>query len=374
MKILTCLGIRPDWINMSLLIPRLEKAFGRENVVVVHSGQHYSYYMDKVFFEELGIRDPDYHLGMPKGLKQGQQTAYVINKIEPILLKEKPDVVISFSDGNPSVFAVSASKNFIKVAHIEAGMRSYDWRMPEEKNRRIVDAITDLFFVPTEIARQNLIWEGVAEDKIHITSKLIIDVIEHFKSKWRRSKILEELDLDSGEYFLATLHRPENVEDPDNLWSIIRGLELVYKRYELPIIAPLHPRTQRAIKRFKIDIFKGLNVMNPLGFFDFTKLENNCLCGITDSGTVEEDLCWFRIPCVTTRMSTERPETVHVGANILVGETDGTFIPERIADGVRKMLSKDTDWEIPYSTGATKRIVRILKENEGWLTKPKTWW
>lgn len=362
---------------MSLLIPRLEKEFGAENVYVVHSGQHYSWELNGVFFEELALRKPNEHLEMPQNLKQGEQTAYVMSKIEPILEKEKPNIVLSFSDANPSVFAITASKNRIKVAHIESGMRSYDWRMPEEKNRRVVDAISDYLFTPTEISERNLIKEGHDKERIFLTSKLIFDVIENYEKNWERSEILETLSLEKEKYFLVTLHRPENVEDREKLTSILKGIKEIYEKYQMPIVAPLHPRTQSAITRFGLEYFvrqPRFHLLNPIGFFDFTKLERYAYCIITDSGTVEEDACWFKVPCITTRISTERPETVEVGANIIVGQGDGNFNPIRILDAVKEMTDREKNWKIPYSQGATNKITKILKQKEDEIMKPKIWW
>ncbi|MEK6828690.1 MAG: UDP-N-acetylglucosamine 2-epimerase (non-hydrolyzing), partial [Nanoarchaeota archaeon] len=353
MKILIVYGVRPDIINLSLLIPELERTFGKENIITAHTGQHYDWRLDGVFFEELGVEKPKHHLNMPHGLGQGQQTGYVMDKIEPIIKEEKPDLAISFSDANPSVFALTASKLFVKVLHIESGMRSYDWRMPEEKNRRVVDSIADYFFTPTEISLKNLIIEGHDPRRIWITSKLIFDVIENFKEKVDKSMILEELNLEPNNYFLCTLHRPENIEDRETLQNIINGLGLAYKDFDMKILASLHPRTQAALKKFEIRIPDGITITNSFGFFDFTKLEKNCFMGITDSGTVEEDLSWFRKPCEQTRISTARPETVNVGANLVVG---GNLYPNMIEKGIQMMANMNTDWQIPYSLGATKKM------------------
>lgn len=368
MKITIGMGIRPDTINECLLIPALEREFGRENVIVIHNGQHYSLGLDGIFFKELGLREPDYRLDISRRATPTAQAAETILKSEEILVKEKPDLHISFSDANPCLMALAATKNFIKVLHIEAGMRAYDWRMQEEKNRRMVDSISDYFFCPTNIARLNLLDEGYRKDRISVTGKLIIDVIEHFREVWQMYPCPEE------EYALVTLHRPENVEDYNNFSHIMKGIGLVQKKYGIPIIAPLHPRTQEAIRRFGIKIPKGVDVVDPIGFLKFTRLESKAKFIITDSGTVEEDACWFGVPCITTRMSTERPETVNEGANKLVGEKDGTFLPTNILGGVDDMMAQGVSWDMPYEKGATERMVKIIKGREYDILKRKIQW
>jgi len=367
MRIAYCLGIRPDWIVNSILIEMLDDWL-RDDFILIHSGQHYSYNMDKIFFEELGIREPDYHLEIGSGT-QGYQTAETIKKSEEVFIKEKPDLVLGFSDGNPVLSCIAATKLGIKVAHIEAGMRSLDWRMPEEKNRRLVDAISDYFFVPTEIAYNNLIREGIDPRKIFITSKQVVEILEKHKKKIDDSKILKKLDLEKKDYFLVTAHRPENVEDKKCLTNILKALGKIHEKYGLPLIFPAHPRTQAAIKRFKLKVPRGVRIMNYMGFFDFSKLEKNALCLITDSGTVEEDGCWFKVPCVTFRISTERPETVYCGSNIISG-----LKWEDIFDCVNLMVDKPRDWKCPYYLGASRRILSVLKQERDEIMKKKRWW
>jgi len=367
MKIAYCLGIRPDFITNSILIKMLDEWL-KDNFILIHTGQHYSYNMDKIFFEELGLRDPNYHLEIGSGT-QGYQTGETIRKSEEIFIKEKPDLVLSFSDANPCLSAIAASKLNIKVAHLEAGMRSYDWRMPEEKNRRMVDSISDIFFTPTTLSYNNLIKEGVSENKIFITSKLIVEVLEKYKKEIDGSNILDELKLKKKEYFLATAHRPENVEDKTYLSSILKALKTIHEKYLLPVILPTHPRTQAAIKRFKFKIPDGVRIMDYLGFFDFSKLEKNTLCLITDSGTVQEDGCWFKVPCVTFRISTERPETEYVGSNLVSGLNN-----KDIVDCVDMMIKKEKNWKCPYYLGAAKKTVSVLKMKEDEIKMKKTWW
>lgn len=362
-----CLGIRPDWIMNSILIKKLDKWLG-EDFILIHSGQHYSYNMDKIFFEELKIRDPDYHLDIGSG-SQAYQTGETIRKSGEIFEKIKPDLVLGFSDGNPVLSCLAATKLKIKVAHLEAGMRSWDWRMPEEKNRRMVDAISDYLFVPTMIAENNLLREGIEKNRIFIVSKQVVEIIEKYEKQIDESAILKKLDVKESEYFLATAHRPENVEDRVNMANILSAFDKIYKKYGYEIIFPAHPRTQKAIKKFGFELPKGVRMMNYLGFFDFTKLEKNAFCLLTDSGTVQEDGCWFHVPCVTFRISTERPETELCGANMVAG-----LDADSIAECVEIMTERDRDWECPYYLGASEKIVSILKTKEDEIYNRKVWW
>jgi|TARA_B100001971_G_scaffold214181_1_gene250319 UDP-N-acetylglucosamine 2-epimerase (non-hydrolysing) len=366
MKVMTILGIRPDWIMMCKVIERLDRDFEH---ILVHSGQHYSYKLDKIFFDELGVREPDYHLAI--GSKtQGQQVGQLMMESEKVMLKEKPDLVLTFSDANPSMAAISATKIHIQTAHIEAGMRSYDWRMPEEKNRRVVDSFSDYFFTPTEISFNTLLSEGVAKEKIYLVSKTNIDVLLFFKHKIDNSTILETADLVPKEYFLFEMHRPENINDKIVLGNILKSLDVIYKKYGCKIIAPLHPRAVDGIKRHGFKIPNGVHVIDLVGYFDFNKLEKHALCTVADSGTTQEECCMYRTPHVTIRISTERPETAEIGSNIVVGDLKS----ENILNAVETMLNRNTNWPIPYWPGASNKIVDTLLDIEDEIVTPKMWW
>jgi len=367
MKVICVGGIRPDWINLSVVFDQLQR--NKIENIVVHTGQHYSYNLDKIFFEELGIRKPDAFLEVGSGT-QGEQIARTIERSEGVMVKEKPDLLISFSDGNPALSALAATKLHIKVAHLEAGMRSNDWRMPEEKNRRVIDHISDYLFPPTTVARGNLVKEGVNPHKIFEVSKIIIDVLVRFRTQIDESSILEKLDLHPNEYFLVTLHRPENIDDSRILGNLLKGLEMIQKRFGMKIIAPLHPRTTTNIHEFGFKYPENSEIMSPLGFFDFSKLEKEAFCIVTDSGTVQEDACYFRVPCVTARISTERPETLEVGANMLAD----TLQPDHILSCTEQMVKTKRKWKIPYREGSAEKIVGILEEKEEEIVKPKIWW
>ena len=361
------LGIRPDIINLYPIVKELQKR--KCDYTIVHTGQHYSYFFDKLFFEQLNFPKPDYHLKIGSGT-QAQQMAALVERFEKVLLKEKPDLVFSFSDANPALSGIVASKMGIKVAHLEAGMRSYDWRMPEEKNRRLMDSISDYLFTPTSGTRQNLLNEGIPSNRIFQVGKLIVDVLEHFKEEIGKDKILEKLGIEKKEYFLVTAHRPENVGLKTPLKNILESLGELYKTYGKIVIFPIHPRSRAGIKKFKLQVPEGVRLMDPLGFLEFSKLEKNAFCCVTDSGTVQEDSCIFKVPCVTMRISTERSETVEVGSNIVAG-----LNKKHILEAVHKMVNKKTNWKNPYGKpNCAKKTMDILEDRTKEILSPKVWW
>lgn len=361
------LGIRPDIINLYPIVKELQKR--KCEYTIVHTGQHYSYFFDKLFFEQLNFPKPDYHLKVGSGT-QAQQMASLVERFEKVLLKEKPDLVFSFSDANPALSGIVASKMGIKVAHLEAGMRSYDWRMPEEKNRRLMDSISDYLFTPTSGTRQNLLDEGIPSHRIFQVGKLIVDVLDHFEEEINKDKILEKLGIEKKEYFLVTAHRPENVGVKTPLKNILESIGELYKTYGKIVIYPIHPRSRAGIKKFKLQVPDGVRLMDPLGFLEFSKLEKNAFCCVTDSGTVQEDACIFKVPCVTIRISTERSETVKVGSNIVAG-----LNKKHILEAVHKMVNKKTNWKNPYGKpNCAKKTMDVLEDRMKEILSPKVWW
>ncbi|MFQ5873406.1 MAG: non-hydrolyzing UDP-N-acetylglucosamine 2-epimerase [Dehalococcoidia bacterium] len=354
MRILTVVGIRPDFIRMSQIIRLLDEGGGEH--VLAHAGQHYSFNMDRVFFEELGIREPDHNMGVGSGT-HAEQTAKLLIETEKLIFDAKPHLCVFLGDSNTSLAAIAAAKCNIKVAHIEAGMRSFDWRMPEEKNRTIVDHISDYLYAYTQRYRENLLLEGIASHKIKVIGNPIVDVVNVYLPLAReRSDILEKMGLVKGEYVLVTAHRAENVDSRDRLTKILKGLELVGEKLKVPVVFPMYYRTQRRVRQMGLQVPKNVMVLDPLGFLDFLYLEADALCLISDSGTVQEEGCILRVPCVTIRLSTERPETVEVGANILSGVE-----PEQILECTLQMVKASRNWENPLGDGtASSRIVEDI--------------
>ncbi len=357
MKIAIVVGTRPEIIKMSPIIRECKNT--NLNYILIHTGQHYSYALDKIFFEELELPLPHYNLEIGSG-SHAEITGKCLINIEKVLVKEQPDVVLVEGDTN-SVLAggLAASKLHIKVGHVEAGLRSHDRSMPEEINRILVDHLSDFLFTPTHLAQSNLLEEGINEKKIFITGNSIVDAVhQNLEIAKKCPQILEKLNIEPNRYFLLTSHRQENVDDKTRLEGILNGLEFIYERWNLPIIYPIHPRTKKRLEEFGLQLPKGISVTEPLGFLEFLYLEANSLLILTDSGGIQEEACILKVPCVTLRDNTERPETLTVGANILVGTN-----PSHILEGVTEMIDKSRNWDNPLGDGKTgRRILNILKE------------
>lgn len=350
------LGTRPEIIKMSPVIRECERR--GLDYFVLHTGQHYSYEMDRIFFDELELPDAKYYLDVGSG-NHGKQTGLMLWKIEEVLLAEKPEVVLVQGDTNTVLAgALAASKLHIKVGHIEAGLRSFDRDMPEEINRVLTDHISDYLFTPTETSRQYLLEEGIPDDRIFVTGNTIVDAVyQNIKIAKKKANVLERFDLSEGKYFLATAHRVENVDDAVRLGGILEGFRFVHEEFGMPVVFPAHPRTMKMISEFGFNVPAGTLIMEPLGYLDFLQFESGARCVITDSGGLQEEACILGVKCVTLRDNTERPETEDVGANVLVG-CDG----ERIVEGVREMMEVDGDWVNPYGSGdAGEKILKIIE-------------
>lgn len=353
MKFCIVLGTRPEIIKMSPIIRKCEE--GGLDYFMVHTGQHYSYGMDRIFFEELHLPQPKYNLDVGSG-SHGRQTGKMLEGIEGILANEKPDVVYVQGDTNTVLAgALAAAKLHVKVGHVEAGLRSFDRSMPEEINRVVADHVSDLLFAPTEASKQLLLKEGIPEDKIFVTGNTIVDaVLENLKIA-EGSAVLDKLGVKPHAYILSTLHRQENVDDKDRLASIVKGLGLVVEEHGMPLILPAHPRTKKMLETFRLRVPDGIRLIEPIGFMDFLKAEANARLVLTDSGGVQEESCILDVPCVTLRENTERPETIEAGANVLAGHKH-----EDILRYARAMMKKGSGWQNPFGDGhAGKRIMDI---------------
>ncbi len=349
------LGTRPEIIKMSPIIRECDKK-GIE-YFILHTGQHYSYEMDKIFFEDLELPSPHYNLDIGSGT-HAEQTGKMLIEIEKVLQKEKPDVVLVEGDTNTVLAsALAAVKLHIKVGHVEAGLRSYDRSMPEEINRVLTDHVSDYLFAPTEIAKENLLKEGIPEEKIFLTGNTIVDAVnQNLRIAGKRENILNKLNLNTKEYFLVTAHRQENVDNKERLEGILEGLELIHEDFNLPVVYPVHPRTVKRMKEFGLTS-ENIKLIDPAGFFEFLQLESNAKLVLTDSGGVQEETCILRVPCVTLRDNTERPETIDVGSNVLVGTES-----ERILEGVKLMLNKENKLEKTFGDGNS--AIRIIEKLE----------
>lgn len=346
MKIGIIVGTRPEIIKMAPVIRECEK----RNIpfFIIHSNQHYSKEMDSIFFDELHLPAPHYNLGVGSGL-HSNQTGNILIKMEPILLAEKPDVVLVQGDTNTVLAgALAASKLNIKVGHIEAGLRSYDRTMPEETNRIMTDHISEYLFAVGPNQEKILKAEGIDKNKIHVVGNTVSDSLyQHLDISAQTSKILTELKLTKGEYFLVTAHRASNVDISSNLMELLHLFDEMHKNYTGTIVWPIHPRTQSKLKEFNIELPSYLQLIAPVGYLDFIQLQKHAKLILTDSGGIQEEACLLGVPSLTLRENTERPEAVEVGASELVGRD-----AVKAVKAAKQWLSRDDySWANPFGDG-----------------------
>jgi len=338
MKVMTVLGTRPEIIRLSRIIPLLDKLCDH---LLVHTGQNYDKTLYDIFFEELEVRPPDHILECRSDTIM-QQVGAILTGCEKIINEQKPDRMLILGDTNSGLSAIAAKRMGIPVFHMEAGNRCYDDRVPEEINRRIIDHSSDILMPYTERSRANLLRESIEASRIYVTGNPIKEVLDFYKEKIDNSRIMEELDIDKGRYFIVTIHREENVDQPERLSCFIDSFRRLYDEYGIPVIVSLHPRTRSQLHKQGKVMPDGVQVISPLGLVDFVHLEKNAKCVLTDSGTVQDECCIFGVPNITIRDVTERPETIEVGSNILSGAQ-----PDIILSCVKAVLNQSCDWTPP---------------------------
>lgn len=339
MKVVTVLGTRPEIIRLSIIISKLDKVCEH---VLVHTGQNFESCLNDVFFQQLGVRNPDYFLGV-RGDSFGEQIGKIFIEGENVLRKEKPDAVVILGDTNSGLLSFIAKRLRIPVYHLEAGNRCYDDRVSEEVNRRVIDHSSTILMPYTNRSRENLLREGIENNRILVIGNPIYEVIQHYNEYMDTVNILNKHGLKGKEYFLMTMHRAENVDDEERLRSLLKGIDNLQQFYKIPVICSLHPRTRSKFEYFGITMDnKRIIFLEPISFFDFITLERNAFCVLSDSGTVQEECCIMRVPNVTIRDVTERPETIECGSNILSGVN-----AEKIHDAVRVVTSGACRWNPP---------------------------
>ncbi|MCW4009184.1 MAG: UDP-N-acetylglucosamine 2-epimerase (non-hydrolyzing) [Candidatus Bathyarchaeota archaeon] len=354
MKAAVILGTRPEIIKCAPIIRECQRL--RQDYFVLHTGQHYSYNMDKVFFEQLKLPEAKYNLDVGSGL-HGKQTGEMLIGIEKVLKQERPDVVLVQGDTNTVLSgAIAAAKLGIKIGHVEAGLRSYDRSMPEEINRVLADHCSDFLFAPTEESMQILIQEGIDRERVFMVGNTVVDAVrQNLKIANTEAQVFNRLGVEAGEYMLATSHRQENVDDKKRYAGIIQGLRRVQNEFGIPLIYPVHPRAKKQLNAFNLDT-AGLKLVEPMDYLTFLQLESKAKLVLTDSGGVQEETCILGVPCVTLRDNTERPETLSVGSNILAGTE-----PPRILQAAKKISAKKAKWTNPFGDGKTgQRIIKVL--------------
>ncbi len=354
MKILTVLGTRPEIIRLSRIIEKLDATCDH---VIIHTGQNYDPTLNDVFFQELNIRQPDAFLGVKGSF--GGQVGMILAGCEEIMRNEKPDKFLVLGDTNSALAAFIAKRLSIPVYHMEAGNRCYDDRVPEEVNRRVIDHSSDILMPYTERSRQNLLREGIAIQKVYVTGNPILEVITHYEAQIQSSDVHKHLNVKPAEYFLVTLHRAENVDIDDRLHQFVHALERLENKYQMPVVVSTHPHTRQKMREFGVKVDnQHIRFLDPFGFFDFVHLERNAFCVLSDSGTVQEECSIFKVPNVTLRDVTERPETIECGSNILSGAN-----AESISRCVELVLGCKSQWQVPPEyliDNVSDTVVKIL--------------
>jgi UDP-N-acetylglucosamine 2-epimerase (non-hydrolysing) len=354
-------GTRPGIIKFAPVVYALQKL--RVPFFLIHTGQHYSYNMDRQFFEELGLPEPRYRNNRAALCRyHGEQTAAMITGVEQALLKERPQIIVVGGDANTNLSGALAGRKLgLQVAHMEAGLRSHDWRMPEEHNRVMIDHISEYLFPPTQRAKKNLLRERV-QGRIWVTGNTIVDAVQkHAELSRSRGRAFDQLGLNDGDpYFLLTVHREENVDQKRSLTSIVASVERLVREFDVPVIFPIHPRTRNRVRLFGLSKtlagIKLLRVVPAVGYLDFLSLLQGAQLVLTDSGGIQEEACCLKVPCVTLRGNTERPETVVVGANVIAGTE-----PSSVVRAARKILTRRRAWKNPFGDGqAGMRIAKTL--------------
>ncbi len=358
LKVMTILGTRPEIIHLSCVMALLDKYVDHK---IVHTGQNYDYELNEIFFKELNVRKPDCFLGVDHS-SLGAVMGNILISIEKVLEKERPDAVLILGDTNSSIAGIMAKRMKIPIYHMEAGNRCFDLNVPEEINRKIIDHISDFNLVYTEHARRHLLSEGLPHRRIYLTGSPMKEVLLTHMDKIKSSEILENLGLKQNGYFVASIHREENVDNRENLGLLLRSLELVCEEYGLPVVVSTHPRTRKRLEALsEAKLHADIQFLKPFGFFDYNHLQMNAFCAISDSGTISEESSILSFPAITVRNAMERPEALDTGNIILTGLNPETIL--RSIKVVTKESASQRKHSIPaeYEIGnVSQRVVKLI--------------
>ncbi len=354
MKVLTILGTRPEIIRLNIILKKLDALCEH---IIVHTGQNYDVNLNDIFLQQLSVRKADYYLGARGSF--AEEIGTILTGLEKIVRKEKPDRFLVLGDTNSSLGAIVTKRLGIPVYHMEAGNRCYDDRVPEEVNRRIIDHSSDILMPYTYRSRENLLREGIPGYRIFVTGNPIKEVLDAYKKPIDENQILSKFLLKEKKYFLVTLHREENVDEKERLMNFVTAFEKLVAEYQIPLVWSIHPRTKKRLEENGVKITNPLiHCSEPLGLFEFIKLEKNAFCVLTDSGTVQEECAIFQIPTVTVRDTTERPETIDAGSNILSGDD-----PNTIVRCVKTVTGSRRQWQAPQEylvDNVSDTVINIL--------------
>lgn len=358
LKLMIILGTRPEIIRLSEIIKKADKYFEH---ILVHTGQNWDYTLNKVFFDDLELREPDYYLDSV-GNNLGETIGNIISKSYEILEKEKPDALLLLGDTNSALSAIAAKRLKVPIFHMEAGNRCFDQNLPEEINRKIVDHISDINLPYTENSRRYLLAEGFRKEHIFVTGSPMTEVLEINKEKIENSDILERLNLKPNKYILLSTHREENVDKEETFNNLIESINEVAEVYKLPIIFSVHPRTQKKLKERKVKFNSLVQEMKPFGFFDYCNLQKNSFCVLSDSGTLSEESAILEFPAISIRTSTERPEVIDKGNIILAGiKKDEVLSSLEIAT---EMFKTDNKKVKPYDyldNNVSDKVIKVIR-------------
>lgn len=366
MKVMTILGTRPEIIKMSAIIKKCDQYFEH---ILVHTGQNYDYTLNEVFFKDLGLRAPDYYLGVV-GENLGQTMGNVISKSYDLLAEVRPDAVIVLGDTNSCLSVLSAKRLKIPIFHMEAGNRCKDENLPEEVIRRIVDVTSDVNLCYSEHARRYILDSGVRPEYTYVVGSPMAEVLQENLSRIEDSRVLEELKLEKGRYILLSAHREENIDIEQNFLSLMSAVNAMAERYDLPILYSCHPRAEKYIKQRGFVFDRRVIRHEPLGFHDYNKLQQNAFCVVSDSGTLPEEAAFFHFPAVSVRTSTERPEAMDKGVFVI-----GSITADRVLQGVELAVSMHANEgeaaAVPAytDTNVSDKVVRLVQSYTGIVNK-----
>jgi UDP-N-acetylglucosamine 2-epimerase (non-hydrolysing) len=355
MKVVTVLGTRPEIIRLAAVIKKLDSEV---NHILVHTGQNYDYELNQVFFDELGLRKPDYFLAC-KADTLGQQLGNIIAKSEEVLVKEKPDAFLILGDTNSALSIIMAKRLKIPIFHMEAGNRCFNDNVPEEINRRIVDHTADINLAYTEHGRMNLIREGLPSNRIFVTGSPMAEVLLQNKERIEKSQILKTLRLSPKKYIVASAHREENIDDERRFVQLFESFNAMCDEFNMPIILSTHPRTKKKLDEMKIKIDSRIQIHKPFGFFDYVKLQKNAFVVISDSGTISEESAILNFPAIMTRTNSERPEAMDAGTMILGGVEKESLIPAIYAI-TKHRKSNDEIATLYKNTDCSDRVLKLI--------------
>lgn len=372
-KVMSIFGTRPEIIKLSRIFAKLDEYV---NHIMVHTGQSFDYEMNEIFFEQLNVRKPNYFLGVKADTLE-EQIALIISKAGAVLRKEMPDAILIFGDTNSALSSIIAKRLKIPIFHMEAGNRSFDENVPEETNRRIVDHISDINMVHSEQARTNLLREGIHPATIFVTGSPFAEIIKHYGKNFDNPKVLEEMKLKPGKYFVVSLHREENVDTDSTLKELLNSLNAVAETYQLPVLVSTHPRTAKRLAELKMEANNLINFHKPFGYFEYVNLQKNAFCVVSDSGSIVEEASLLKFPAVQARVSSERPEAYDEGVTILSGLNADSVL--RAVHVMTEQFKKGETFNIPRAyldNNVSDKVLRhivgltnIVKKRRGGLLK-----